>query len=115
MIKENYEIRLASNKLDELAFIKSIDEKKLCEIIIKLIDTNTDVNIIKKILTLNKLVISYNNNYIFDYIFYKAIDAFKNNSYLVNYYITLLKLFYPSNLNNKRIFEQKRRFVSFFA
>lgn len=101
-------IRLSCNKLDEIVLSKSLSVTDAIVLIKRLIDKNEDVAVIKKMININKSCIFDSNNNLFEYTFDKFIEAFNNNSYLITYYMTLLKLFYYSDLpkdkyNNKLI------------
>lgn len=91
-------IRLACNKLDEIALYKALTIEDIKLIIKNLIDKNEDTGIIKKILSINKECILDGN--LFDYVFNKTICSL--DSYLITYYITLLKLFYCSAINKEK-------------
>lgn len=111
MLKELYckndtDLKAACNLLDEIAFSKALKEKNLIKTIITAINNKKNISIIKKLLSLNKLVIHYKNNYLFNYIFNLAISSLQTDNYLITYYITLLKIFFPSNLNDKYYLEQ---------
>ena len=99
-------IRLSCNKLDEIVLSKSLSITDTINLVKQLIDRNEDVAVIKKIVNINRNCILDSSNNLFDYVFDKFIDANENNSYLITYYITLLKIFYYSDLpkdkyNNK--------------
>ncbi len=95
-------IRTSCNKLDEIVLRKQTYDIEIINIIIEIINNQEDVEIIKKIISLNKNCIFYNDSLLFDYVFYRAIDAYKNESYLINYYITLLKLFYNTKIKKDK-------------
>ncbi len=97
-LNESNLILKSINLLDEIVLEKNIDPNLLTELIIKLIDKQEDVNIIKKIANLNK-VVKTNDTVLFDYAFDKAIAALEENNRDIYYYITLLKIFYNSKVN----------------
>ena len=92
----------AANKLDEIILDKGIDLNDLIKLIKRLIDRKEDINIIKKLLNTNKGVLKKNNNELFDYSFKKSTDALYNNTPDIYYYISLLKIFYSSNINKTK-------------
>ena len=96
----------AANKLDEIILDKNIDYEDLLVLLRKLIDKKEDINIIKKLLNTNKGVLIINKNLLFDYIFELALDALVNDSPDIYYYITLLKIFYSSNIDVKEYVER---------
>lgn len=89
----------SANKLDEIIIDKNINVNDLIVLIKELIDRNEDINIIKKIISINKQVIMFNNNDLFDYAFNLAINSIVNNDETVYYYITLLKIVYSSSID----------------
>ena len=93
------EILLCANILDEIAFVKDVDIKSFVLLVKELIDRKEDVNIIKKILNNNRGAIVIEDKTPFDYSFNKAIEAIKNNSADIYYYITLLKIFYSTTID----------------
>ena len=102
----DYTIRLSCNKLDEIILSKSLSIADTINLVKQLIGKNEDVAVIKKITNINRSCILDNNNNLFEYVFDKFIESINSNSYLITYYITLLKIFYYSDLpkdkyNNK--------------
>ena len=91
----------ASNRLDEIILDKNINLDDLKTLLTKLIDRKEDINIIKKLLNTNKGVLLLNKNTLFDYVFELSLNAIKNNSSDIYYYIALLKIFYTSNIDKK--------------
>lgn len=108
---ENNLILKSINLLDEIVLEKDIDPSLLQKLIIKLIDKQEDVNIIKKVANLNK-VVKTNNTVLFDYAFDKAIVALEENSRDIYYYITLLKIFYNSKVNRNNYINKIYNFKS---
>ena len=92
----------AANKLDEIVLDKNLNVNDIIKLIKSLIDRTEDINIIKKIINVNKQSILEKNNTLFDYVFNKAIDSIKNDSSLTYYYISLLKVLYASNIDRKK-------------
>ncbi len=91
----------SANKLDEIILDKNINLDDLKELLIKLIDKKEDINIIKKLLNTNKGVLLLDKNTLFDYTFNLALNSIKENNYDIYYYISLLKIFYTSNINKE--------------
>lgn len=89
----------AANLLDEIILDKNIDEDSLVKLIKELIDRKEDIEIIKKLININKKVILVKNNSLFDYVFQKALKSLKNDDTDIYYYITLLKIVYHSGLD----------------
>ncbi len=96
----------AANKMDEIILDKNINLDDLKNLLIRLIERKEEINIIKKLLNTNKGVLLINKNDIFDYIFNLALYAIKNNTCDIYYYISLLKVFYTSNINKKEYVEK---------
>lgn len=87
-----------ANRLDEIVLEKDIKEEDLIKLLKVLIDKKEDINIIKRLLNSNKNAI-INNTELFDYTFKLTIDALKNDSPVIYYYISLLKVFYSSKVD----------------
>ena len=104
-LDENFFLQMA-NKVDELVLDKSMKEEDLIKLIKKLVDRKEDVNIIKKILNTNKGVLSLDNGILFDYAFQKSLNSLQENTPDIYYYITLLKIFYYSEINKKKYIER---------
>lgn len=99
---KNSDLLHSANKLDEIILDKNINIDDLIILLKSLIDKKEDVNIIKKILNTNKGIIVLNQNVIFDYVFYKAIESIIDNNCDIYYYIALLKIFYSSKIDKKK-------------
>jgi hypothetical protein len=95
----NLELLNQANKLDEIVIDKNIDVNDLILLIEELIDKKEEVNIIKKLISINKCSILSKDNELFDYVFNKAIVSIKNNDQDKFYYITLLKIVYNSRID----------------
>ena len=109
---DNYEILKIANRLDELVIDKNLEVPDLKLLIKKLIDRKEDVNIIKKLLSINKSALTSSDNELFNYVFNLAIDAINNDEREKFYYITLLKIFYTSKIDKmKYINELDRRIL----
>ncbi len=89
------------NIIDEIILDKSIDPNALRELIKQLIDKKEDVNIIKKFININKEAVT-DSVELFDIVFKKAINAIRDNSRDIYYYITLLKVVWTSKINQKK-------------
>lgn len=89
----------AANKFDEIILDKNINLEDLKKLLIKLIEKKEDINIIKKLLNTNKGVLILDENTLFSYVFDLSLKSIKNNNSDVYYYISLLKIFYSSNIN----------------
>ncbi len=89
----------SANKLDEIIIDKNINVDDLIILIKKLIDKKENVNIIKKLISVNKSSILSKDNELFDYVFNLAIDSIKNDTNDKFYYITLLKVVYNSRID----------------
>ncbi len=98
---KNLNFLVAANKLDEIILDKNINLDDLKELLIKLICKKEDINIIKKLLNTNKGVLLLDKNTLFDYTFELALDCITKNNYDIYYYISLLKIFYTSNINKE--------------
>lgn len=88
--------------LESIKLDNEIDIKKLNSLIIKLIDNKENLDIIKKFICCNKNTIVENDTTLFDYVFSKTIDSLKNNNEDIYYYISLLSLFYSSNIKKDK-------------
>ena len=95
----NFDLLSVANRLDEIILDKNLEVQDLLLLIKKLINRKEDVNIIKKILNINKGAITGNDNELFDYTFNLAINAINNDDREKFYYVTLLKIFYTSKIN----------------
>ena len=95
----------AVNTLDELVVDKNDDIDSLFIIIKELINRCEDTNIIKKFVTSNKEVLNRNNCELFDIAFNKALKALKKENEDIYYYITLLKIFYSSNIDKQKYYK----------
>ena len=102
----NDDLLACANKLDEIVLDKNLKVDDIISIIKALIDRTEDINIIKKIININKLSILEDNNTLFEYAFDKAIDAIKDNSNLAYYYISLLKVLYASNIDKAKYLDK---------
>ena len=91
----------AANKMDEIVLDKNINLDDLKNLLIRLIDMKEDINIIKKLLNTNKGVLLTDKNDLFNYIFNLSLKSIKNNTADIYYYISLLKVFYSSNIDKK--------------
>ena len=89
----------AANKLDEIILDKNINLEDLKKLLVKLIEKKEDINIIKKLLNTNKGVLILDENTLFNYVFNLSLEAIKDNNSDIYYYISLLKIFYSSNIN----------------
>ena len=96
----NTSLYRAANKFDEIVLEKSIKTNDLIKLIKIVIERKDDINIIKRLLSTNKNAIK-NRNELFDYTFHLALEALKENSAYVYYYISLLKVFYSSSIDFK--------------
>lgn len=91
-----------SNNLDEIILSKLMNVVDLNKLIKELIDRKEDIDIIKKIVNINKAIITYNEDELFNYTFERAYDSIKNRERSIFYYITLLKLFYHSRIKKDK-------------
>ena len=89
----------SANKFDEIILDKNINLEDLKKILIKLIDKKEDINIIKRLLNTNKGVLILDGNTLFEYVFELTLTSLKDNTAHIYYYISLLKIFYTSNIN----------------
>lgn len=105
----NDQLLYAANRLDEISLDKGIKLEDLIKLIRRLIDRKEDFNIIKKLLNTNKNVLTINQNELFDYTFYKAIESINNNTPDIYYYISLLKIFYSSSIDNSKYVKELHR------
>lgn len=102
----------SANKLDEIVLDKNLSVSDIIILIKNLIDRIEDINIIKKIINVNKQSILERNNTLFEYAFDKAIEAIKEDSSLSYYYISLLKVLYASNIDKKKYIEKLKEIPS---
>ena len=91
----------STNLLDEIVLEENVDPKSLTKLIKILINNFEDVNIIKKFININKIIVT---KYVelFDYVFNKALDAIENDNRDIYYYITLLKIVYNVRINKNK-------------
>ena len=99
---KNEKLFESANILDEIILDKKIDVESIITLIKKLIDKKEDVNIIKKILSTNRGAIILDDNKLFDYTFYLAIDSLSNSTDDIYYYISLLKIFYTTKIDKDK-------------
>lgn len=109
---DNQTLLEAANGLDEIILDKNIDVNSLIVLIKDLIDRREDVDIIKKFINANKESILRVENGLFDFVFNKAIEAIRDKSRDIYYYITLLKIVYNSKLKKKKYFDLLSEFPS---
>ena len=109
---DNQTLLEAANGLDEIILDKNIDVNSLIVLIKDLIDRREDVDIIKKFINANKESILRVENGLFDFDFNKAIEAIRDKSRDIYYYITLLKIVYNSKLKKKKYFDLLSEFPS---
>lgn len=95
----DYKLLKIANELDEIVIDKNLNVKDVNTLIKELIDRKENVNIIKKIININKSAILSNNSELFGYVFDKAINAINTNVPDIYYYITLLKIVYSSRVD----------------
>lgn len=111
LINHDNDILLSSaNTLDELVIDKNNDINSLLILIKKLIVNHEDSNIIKKFVSSNKDVLTKNNYELFDIAFKKAINSLVNNTDDIYYYLTLLKIFYHTNINKMKYYKMLNNF-----
>ncbi len=92
---DDYNLLLIANRLDELILDKNLSVPDLILLVKSLINNKENVNVIKKIININKNSILENSE-LFDYTFNLALKAVKSGNRDQFYYITLLKIFYSS-------------------
>ena len=111
---DNYELLKIANRLDEIVLDKNLEVNDLIKLLKSLIDRKEDVNVIKKILNINKSAIVSDENVLFDYVFNLAIDAINRDEREKFYYVTLLKIFYSSKIDKLKYITElnSRVFVS---